>query len=128
MAVCPFSLSINPNKVRKGSQNRELRSLSAYLFKAVSRPFAGLWVSAAASVGALFVRRWRTAPPAPRHLLKKVDENFIIRSIFKLLLEKYTHPQKWREKSWSRELGACARRCAALPILFHGLLQNLGKK
>ena len=97
-----LSLSINPNKVRKGSQNRELRSLSAYLFKAVSRPFAGLWVSAAASVGALFVRHWRTAPPAPhqvspagsvgaicmppacRTLLKKVDENFIIRSLFKL--------------------------------------------
>ncbi len=73
-----LSLSINPNKVRKGSQNRELRSLSAYLFNAVARQFAGLWVSAAASVGALFVRHWRTAPPAPHHLLKKVDENFKI--------------------------------------------------
>ena len=64
------------------------------LFEAVSQPSAGLWVSAAASVGALFVRHWRTAPPAPhqvspagsvgaicmppacRTLLKKVDENF----------------------------------------------------
>ena len=88
-----LSLSINPNKVRKGSQNRELRSLSAYLFKAVARQFAGLWVSAAASVGALFVRHWRTAPPAPHHLLKKVDENFKI-AFWQLLRQAEGRQQK----------------------------------